>query len=200
MANQRKRINRWVVEAGRQVNQTDWDRLTKVIDDLRDFAHRNSYAVLDYSIAQTGNLAATSTVIYQTTIPAKTLSRNGDSLMINTSYQFAANANNKSLELYLGPASNPIAGTRIFNTAALPINNQSLVLRSVLVRFSYNACVMDYSINSGYAPLAGTSSFGSAAEDWNTDLGLAAVGTGLLANDIKGFMWHLSYLPTSAQE
>jgi len=196
----RKRISRWVKEPGQSMNDADAARLTRVIDDVREFAHENSYAVVDYKVDEPGNLAATTTILYSTTIPANTLRRNGDSLMLNSSYYYAANANNKTLQIYLGPASNPILGTALFSTGALPINNFSLVLRSVLVKYDYNACKMDFSVNSGYAPLAGTSSFGSASENWQSDLAIAAVGTGVLANDIKGFMWHLAYLPTYAQE
>lgn len=197
----KKRIDRWQPDPGRGLTDNDIRRLSRVVDELRDVAHRNSYSVLDYSLNQAGNLAATSTVLFTTPIPADTLSRNGDSLDIRFTVRYAANANNKTLQLYLGPVANPVGlGTAILTVGPLAVNNHYATITSRLVRFLYNGCAMDFTINSTNATLAGTNSVGSATQNWQTDLALAVVGTGVLANDISMFMWHVAYLPTSVND
>lgn len=181
-------------------------REARVIDQLRESAAKNQYFVLDYSVGTTGNVAATSTVIYETKVPAGLLSRNGDSLQWRLAIAYAATASiDKVVSVYFGPRGYYAAAfvppstpaTLLFSTGALAPNNQNLVLSSVLVRYGINTSKFDLQINSSYTFLQGLSTFGTNANNTQNELYLTVIGSGTNANDVSGFMWHVAYLPTS---
>jgi hypothetical protein len=175
-----------------------------VIDQLREAAYKNQYYVLDYSVNQAGNIAATTTVLFQTKVPAGLLSRNGDSLAWRLTIAYAATASaDKVVSVYFGPqgvylaAPDPRPATLLFSTGALAPNNQNLVLSSTLVRYGINTSKFDLQINSSFAALQGLSTYGTNANNTQNELYLTVLGSGTNASDVNGFLWHVAYLPTS---
>jgi len=200
----RQVIGRWPAPVG---GDPDFNRLSRIIDSLRDQVNKNQSFVLDYSIATTGNIAATATILYQSLIPAGLLSRNGDSIGLRAAFTYAATASaNKVITFYLGPigvyTSSPSPGvpaTQLYTTGNIAANNHSIVFDFDMVRYAAAITRYDLAINSSFSSLAGLSSYGNNTNDTQADMYLTVIASGTLAGDVTGFKWKVNYIPTSDQ-
>jgi len=189
-------IDRWVPPK-KDGDNPNFRRLSRMVDQLATRAERDSFGVLDYSVAQPGNIAATTTVLYQTTIPANTLSRNGDSLQLRAAFTLTGAGAGTRLRFYFGPSGLFDGTTILYDTGVLLISSlNSAVFSLVLTRYDVSALVFDLQVNSTYSVIQGVSSYGSNPNNTQNDLVLSVLGDGASANDAKGFRWHVSYLPT----
>jgi hypothetical protein len=189
-------IDRWVPPK-KDGDNPNFRRLSRMVDHLATRAERDTFGVLDYSVAQPGNLAGVTTVLYQTAIPANPLSRNGDSLSLRAAFTLNGAGAGTRLRFYFGAAGLFDGSTNLYDTGSLLISSaNSAVFSLVLTRYEVNALIFDLQVNSTYSVIQGASSYGSSPQNTQTDLALSVLGDGTSANDARGFRWHVSYLPT----
>lgn len=173
-------------------------RLRRLIDRLREQLSRNQTRVLDYSVNQAGNTAGVSTVLYSSLVPAGLLSRNGDSLRLDASFILNGGGAGTQLRFYLGPLGVYTSGTIMYDTGSLPVSSaQSAVFSFLIIRYGISTSVFSLIVGSTFSTLKGASSFGSSAQNTQSNLYLTAIGDGANANDAKGFLWQTTYIPTS---
>lgn len=166
-------------------------REARIIDQLREAAMRNQYRVLDYSVNQAGVTAGVETTLFQTTIPANTFSRNGDSISFAGAVNYAATASNKQVRLYFG-------GVNMYDTGSLAITTaEHMEFSGVMVRYGISQYKFTLQLTGSVAALQGVGSYGTNNANSQVDNILKLTANGAFASDINGFIWHVAYLPTS---
>lgn len=192
-------IDNWPAPSPQDPNP-DFRRLSRIIQKLRDRANRDTSRVLDYSIANTGNAGGGTTIIYQTLIPASTLSRNGDSLELRAAFLLTKLGGSVAnfLRFYLGPAGVFDGTTIMYDTGSLATSvAASAVFTMSMVRYAISSVRFDLTSNSTFATIAGASSYGTINQSTQADLYLTVLGIGVTTNDIVGQSWKVNYVPTS---
>lgn len=76
---------------------------------------------------EVGNVGSGEDNLITYTVPANTLSRDGDCLEVEAAFTFAANGNNKTVKLYIG-------SDVIYNSGAVAQNGGSMIVRASLTR------------------------------------------------------------------
>lgn len=144
---------------------------------------------LTYSATQTGNTAATETDLFSYTIPANTLTTNGDSVDFVASGTYANTAaTNKRIKVYLGAATVLDTGNLGLGSAAYDWTLRGTILR---VGSTSQKCeaVLTTSIPANSIWTYTPQNYASASEDLTGTVQLRITGNATNANDVVGEFW-----------
>lgn len=158
---------------------------------------QNTFARLDgtlqlapYRIATqvgpVGNTGSSETDLLTTNIVIGTLAKQNSSILIFACGNTAANANNKTLKLYLG-------STELFTTGAFAGNNISWTLQAEIVRNGASAQAY-WTQFFGSATLTSKVTTGTATVSLASNQTLKLTGTGTASSDITALYWKVILL------
>ncbi|MBK7883511.1 MAG: hypothetical protein IPJ81_06730 [Chitinophagaceae bacterium] len=146
---------------------------------------------INTNTTQVGNVGGGIDDLMVDTIPANTLSSNGDYIEFYMHFFFASNANSKQIILYLG-------GTDFYTTGAQNQNDGSILLKGTIVRTASNTQLITIEQIVGSSSLFSTQSeYAGGAEDFTTNLALKATGIGVGNNDINQNLMIVKYYPAN---
>lgn len=124
-----------------------------------------------------GNVGGGEDDLITYSVPAATLSSDGDSLEISAWGTFAANGNNKTIKIKFG-------GTTILDTGAVAANSGSWVIRATVVRTSATTQQCFATLVTDNSTLTDIAKYTTAAETLANAITLKCTGTATSDNDI----------------
>jgi hypothetical protein len=128
----------------------------------------------------------TLTTLYSYTMPANTLSQDGDKLEISYSYRPAVNANTKNI--YFGIGSNSYSFTNN--------QNKDSVFNIRVIRNSSTSCLLTIEVNNAVS--AGDVNINSwAVTGWNASQAITFSAQGVSTGDISAVMGTILFIPKS---
>ena len=129
------------------------------------------------TVVPVGTVNAAETDLFNVSVPANALSRDGDSLEIVAFGTYAANANTKRVKAYFG------AGT-LLNTGAIAFNNSQWVLRITLMRISGTTQISQATFGTNDPLLYSVSNYNTPAETLSGVVVLRITGAATTTDDI----------------
>jgi len=135
--------------------------------------------------SQTATTDSSEDNLMSTTILGGKLANNGDAIEFKVAGTTAANANNKTVKVYFG-------ATAIFNSGAVPANDQDWVLEGTIVRYGASAAIAITSGHYGGSPVTPHYEDISSVT-LTSDITFKVTGQGTSAGDITQQLMYVKY-------
>lgn len=133
--------------------------------------------LLTQNTTAVGNVGAGEDNLITYTLDSNTLVDNGDSIEIEVFGTLAANANNKTIKLYLG-------STQLFSTGAVASNAKDWQINCTIIKTGSATQECIASFNGDTVLVTQTADYVSGAEDFTTQLTIKCTGEATADNDI----------------
>lgn len=132
------------------------------------------------NVGPADNSGSSETTLFQYIIEQGSLNQVGSSIMIHAAGKTAANANNKTLRLYLNT-------TMVFDSGALAMNNVDWTLKGEIIFLSgtVQMVYMEFQ-RSGGTPIISTT---YSSESFNVNVPVYLKGLGTSNADISAYYW-----------
>ena len=138
--------------------------------------------------AAVGNVGGGEDDLISESLPAGTLSVDGDAIRIVAAGTFAANANNKTVKLYFG-------GTVLVSSGAVAVNNGNWRIEALVIRTGAATQKASASLAcSDPATLAARSGYAAPTETLSGAVTIKVTGEGTADGDVTAELLHVSAL------
>lgn len=167
--------NQYAIEEEKNTFNNSWFMYFQdVYKAIRSSLSLNLGGVLSNINSSSPNSGTGATDMISYTLNKNTIQNNKDYIEIIVCGTYAANANNKRVQLVFGSQT-------IFDTTALSINNGVWIIEAKISRTSSNT--QDIFVKAFYNSLA-TTAYIAGTQDFSTSFDIKCVGTGVATDDI----------------